>query len=297
MIALLAAALAAPDAPAAKPSAKAPEEVTLAAPPFETHGFSKREKDVAFYSEHFAGRLTANGIQVITTQQISTVREMEKLRQLAGCPATSADCIIEMGHMLGAVGVVRGTLAKVGETFQVDVRVYNSSDGKVIAARSANARTSEALLRALDLLAVETAGLVKAAFGIKTPEPVKPKPPPVADTPPPKPLGPPPPPPMDLRPIAWVPAVAGLVGLAGGGICLGLAQGERAKLEGGNPSLSQAMEIRNRGELLGSIGIGAAAGGGLALLTAGALRLFGAPGTAVSIAPAPSGVTVEVKLP
>jgi len=287
-----------PAAPAA-----APEDLTLAAPPFETHGFSKKDKDVSFYSEHFASRLSANGLQVITPQQIASVKEMDKLRQLAGCSATSPDCIIELGHMLGAQGVVRGTLAKVGDLFQVDVRVYNSSDGKVVTARSVSARSNEGLVRALDLLAVEIAAQVKKGFGV-----VEPPKQPTGDTnpktvtltpPPPAPVAPPPPPPLDLRTVAWAPAAGGLVvGLAGGGLLV-LSQLARTELAGGGPHYNDAVALRQRGELMGDIGTGLVIAGGAGLLVGGGLRFFGAPRppAAVKVSPTPGGAMLEVTFP
>lgn len=299
-LALLAAA---PDTkpPAAKPPSAGPEDLTLAAPPFETHGFSKKDKDVSFYSEHFASRLSANGLQVITPQQISSVKEMDKLRQLAGCPATSADCIIELGHMLGAQGVVRGTLAKVGEIFQVDVRVYQASDGKVVAARSVSARSNEGLIRALDQLALEISTQVKKAFGVVTP--VEPPPPPPPDDRNKKvvlaPPAPPPPPPLNLRAVAWAPAATGLaVGVIGGGLLV-LAQFDRMQLLNGTPTLNDAQNIKTRGELLASTGTGLAVAGGVGLAIAGGFYLFGAPKTttAVTVSPGPAGAMLEVRFP
>ncbi|HYV48889.1 MAG TPA: hypothetical protein VFA20_28715 [Myxococcaceae bacterium] len=287
----------------AAPTTAPPEDVTLAAPPFETHGFSKKDKDVSFYSEHFASRLSANGVQVITPQQIASVKEMDKLRQLAGCPATSADCIIELGHMLGAQGVVRGTLAKVGDLFQVDVRVYNSSDGKVVVARSVSTRSNEGLVRALDLLAVEIAAQVKKGFGVAEPPPppdggkktvtLTPPPPPVPVAPP------PPPPPLDLRTVAWAPALGGVVaGVAGGGLLV-LSQLARSDLAGGGPTYDKAVALRQRGELMGDIGTGLVIAGAAGLAVGGGLRFFGAPKSpaTVKVSPTPGGATLEVKFP
>jgi TolB-like protein len=273
-------------ADAKAPDAKPPEEVTLAAPPFETHGFAKNV-DVSFYSEHFASRLSANGLQVITPQQVTTVKEMDKLRELTGCAATSADCIIELGRLLGAQGVMRGTLAKVGETLQVDVRVYQASDGKVLSSRSVSTKSNETLVRALDLMAVEIATQVKAAFGIKTVEAPRPKRPP------------PPPPGPDLRAVAWAPSAGGLVAGVGGAALLVLAQGARSQLKTGTPTFTQAQEIRKRGEMEASFGTGLVVAGGVGMVTAGVFALFFGPSdnTAVSVSPGPAGVTLEVKLP
>jgi len=283
-------------APAPAPAQTKPEDVTLAAPPFDA-AQKMPKKDMPYYSEHFAQRLTTHGIQVITTQQITTVREMEKLRQLAGCPATSADCIIELGHMLGAQGVVRGTIAKVGELYQVDVRVYQSSDGKVIAARSASARSSESLIRALDQVAVETAGLVKAAFAPPKPvEEVKPPPPPPLLAPAPI-AAPPPPKPIDLRGLAWLPGALGVAAGAGSGIFFGLAQGKRTELEGGELVYDSAVTARATGETYARAGTGLAIGAGAALALGGAMYLFGAPRSSVSVTPAPSGAKLEVRFP
>ena len=289
-LALLAAA---PDSPASKSNQAQLEDVTLAAPPFEA-AQKMPKKDVTYFSDHFAQRLTANGVQVITTEKITSVREMEKLRQLAGCPATSADCIIELGHMLGAVGVLRGTIAKVGELYQVDVRVYQSSDGKVIAARSASARSSEGLVRALDQLATETAAAVKAAFA-----PAKPQEKPLLMPPPPPLVQPvaPAPRPLDLRTSAWIPATAGIVAGVGSVGCFGVSQYMRYLIATGEPaSLDDANGLADQGKILGWVGTGL----GAAAVVAGgtwALFAFTGPKSSVTVTPAPAGVKVEVKFP
>ena len=290
-LALLAAA---PDSPASKSNQAQLEDVTLAAPPFEA-AQKMPKKDVTYFSDHFAQRLTANGVQVITTEKITSVREMEKLRQLAGCPATSADCIIELGHMLGAVGVLRGTIAKVGELYQVDVRVYQSSDGKVIAARSASARSSEGLVRALDQLATETAAAVKATFA-----PAKPQEKPPLLMPPPPPLvqkSPAAPRPLDLRAAAWIPATAGIVAGVGSLGCFGVSQYMRHQIATGEPNnIDDANRLADQGQILGWVGTGLAAAAGIAGGT-WALFAFTGPRSSVTVTPAPAGVKVEVKFP
>jgi len=291
----LALLLAAPAAPAKPPAP--PQDVSLAAPPFEAHKVPK--KDAAYFSEHFAQRLAANGIQVITPQQVTSVREMEKLRQLVGCPETSADCLIELGHMLGAQGVLRGTLGKVGESFLVDVRVYQASDGKVISARSVQAKTTEALVRALDQMATEVAAELKAVL--------LPKPPPsplaekekekerekekiVIAVPPP----PPPPRPIDWRGMAWIPGAVGLAAGGAGGYFFFDAEAQRAKLNAGDIYLAEAQAARASGERSAVIGTALAVTGGALLVGAGAMFLFGAPRGPVSVTPTPTGVKMEV---
>jgi hypothetical protein len=204
-----------------------------------------------------------------------------------------------MGHMLGAQGVVRGTLAKVGESFQVDVRVYQASDGKVIATQSVSARNSEGLVRALDLMAVEISRQVKKAFGVKEPEPEKRV---VVTTPtppllPPTPAPPPPPPPLDLRTVAWAPAVGGIAAAAIGGGLLGFAQYERGQVSGGTLYFDKALEARRLGELSASVGTGLLVAGGVALAVGAGFRFLGAPQTAVTVSPGPAGATLEVRFP
>ena len=292
----------APAGPAPARPEVALDDLTLAAPPFDAHKVPRKE--AAYFSEHFNQQLAAHGVQVISPQQVTSVREMEKLRQLVGCPETSADCIIELGHVLGAQGVLRGTLGKVGDSFLVDVRVYQASDGKVISAKSATARTGEALVRALDTLAEETAREVKAAFAPPKPKTSPPEeiktttvlplpPPPPPPKPKPKPI---PPRPFDWRVLSWVPAVAGAAAGGASAYYLADAEGHRATLRGGTQTMEDALRIRTEGERSAAIGTGLAVGAGAALAGAAALFLFGHP-AGVTVTPAPSGVKVEVKLP
>jgi TolB-like protein len=276
------------------------EGITVVVPPFDSLNVPKKE--AAYFSEHFTQRVAAKGIQVISGQQITSVKEIARMRELLGCAESSAACIIDLGQMLGAQGVLRGTIARFGESYQVDVRVYQASDGKVLVARSGRAKGTEALLRALEELSRETADALKAALGPKPPPPPPPPPPkpepPVTAKPAPAPP-PPPPPPPDLRRWSWIPASVGVAAGAGSGVFLFLSSANRGLLEEGQVVFSKAEQARREGEMQAQIAAGLAAGAGAALLTAGAMFLMPGAGASapVSVQAGPSGVAVRVELP
>lgn len=274
------------------------EGITLAAPPFDSLKVPKKE--AAYFSEHFTQRLAAKGIQVISPQQITSVKEIGRMRELLGCPESSTQCIIDLGQMLGAQGVLRGTIALFGDTYQVDIKVYQASDGKVLVARSARAKGDEALLRALEELARETASSLQEALGLKPATPPPLTPPPKPEVPvaaiPAAPKGPPPPPP--LRGWSVIPAAVVVAAGVGSGIFFLQSQGNRGLLEGGTLRLPDAEAARAAGEQQALIGTGLAAGAGLALAAAGVMFFLpGAEPALTSIQAGPSGLAVTVAWP
>jgi hypothetical protein len=276
--------------------------VTLAAPRFEVLNLS--EKEGAYFSDHFGSRLTAQGVQLISPQQVTSVRELAKVRSLIGCPEVNAECIVELGHLLGAQAVVRGTMGLFGETYQVDVRVYAASDGRAIVSRSARARGPDALLRALEELALETAAAVKRELLPQPPEPppppappppraTAPVEPPIAATPAAPPASPP-----DLRLWAAVPAALGVAALGFGGYSFMESYRRWDDLRAGITPRGEVDSASQQGKAYQDRAILFGAGGAAALaLSAGLLFLLPSGAPAVAVGPDRVQVTIGGRWP
>jgi TolB-like protein len=192
-----------------------------------------------FFALHLSSALRTRGLSVITSQDIATLLGVERQKLLLGCGEDSSTCMVELGSALGAQLVLTGSLAKLETSYQVNLRVLQSADGKVVAQETVRAQTQEALLSALD----------DAAFSIS--RQLEPKaPPPTA------------------RSLSWIPfVVAGLAAVASG-VGFGLAWSTSDELERRlmpGVTLSELTPVVRRGQTLettgwASMGVAVAAG-------------------------------------
>lgn len=142
--------------------AASPGSVRIAAPTLNMVGV---KSDLAgFYSDHLAQRLSAEGLFVISAADIKAVLTQERQKQLLGCADDKADsCAVEMGNALGADAVLSGTVAKIEDVYQVDLKVVSAVNAKPLALYSGRAQGDKALLDELDKAAKKLADQLKAA--------------------------------------------------------------------------------------------------------------------------------------
>jgi hypothetical protein len=136
--------------------------ITLAAPDFNTANVSA--ETARFCAEHLATELTARGVRVITSREISSVLGMERQRQLLGCSDSSTSCLTELSDALGADGLLLGDLGRVGKRFQLNVRVVRAGGDGVITSLSVPIASEDDLLPELTKAAGRLAGDLKAAL-------------------------------------------------------------------------------------------------------------------------------------
>jgi hypothetical protein len=245
------------------------------------------EKMASFYSEHLAQQLVFQGLKVTTAKEVQTILGHERQKQLMGCAETSSNCIAEIANALGVDGIVMGDLAKLGKTFQLNVKVVAAIDGKRMAGFSARVSSEEDLLAELDKGAKEMAAELKAAQKPAPPGPPAPvaaKPPDAASSPPPAQEVTGAKPSSGRRTWGWVGVGAGAALTIGGSLALLQAKNNHdALISPSKPlTLSEATVFKQSGELfqtLGWVGIGA----GVAGVAAGTYLLLTAPSE-----PAPS---------
>ncbi len=127
----------------------------------------------------------------------------------------------------------------------------------------------------------------------ETPSPVEP-PPPAVTAPPREPevvsVG-------NSRSRALIPAIAGGVLLAAGGVSYGLARGEQSKLRGDDPGLvtrADAHASASRGKTLQTVGLGLAGAGVVGLGVAAGMYLLGGPSQPMALSVSTDGTSAFV---
>jgi hypothetical protein len=225
----------------------------------------------AFYLESLARDLRANGLAVITSDDIAATLGLERQRQLLAC-SDGSNCLAELGNALGCGGIVVVSLAKLDATLTATVRIVSALDGRVLTEVLVEspsqrgfvdelARGARALALALQPAPELTAGHSRAL-------------------------------PLTL-------GIAGLAVAAAGGVSLGLAYATSAQLDGelklaglgGNANaLARTGKLE---QLLGWVGLGV---GAAALLSAIIVWVADAPRAPVLgfvFTPAGGAITLE----
>lgn len=84
----------------------------------------------AFFLEATAKALRAEGVSVVTADDIAAVLGLERERQLLGCSEVS--CLAELGNALGCDGIVVAAVARLDGSLHGSLRVVSSRDGQVL---------------------------------------------------------------------------------------------------------------------------------------------------------------------
>lgn len=248
-----------------------------------------------FYTQHLAQRLAVEGLQVVTSRDISALVGLERQQQLLGCDEQqSSNCMAELAGALGVDGVILGDIARIGPVYQLNVRVMAAGNGRPLSAYSAQVRQEELLLDELaraashiatDLLppkpvAVVEQPTVAAAVPVET----------VAKPP----VG------RALKGYAWIPAVVGGA-LAATSVVFQLGASERHfQLTGESaPAINPAVGTRLAEEGVSAQRNAAITGAAAALTLGVSAAVFlgafdSAPGAAVGLQLAPQGAALAV---
>lgn len=240
--------------------------IKVAAARFNAVDVSEGRAD--FYTEHFADRLADEGVDVVTPREVQTLLGLERQKVLLGCNEMTSSCLAEIGSALGVDGIVLGDVAKVGDGYQMNVKVISAVNGRRYSAKSAKVPTEGALLEALTLAAKQIAvdlsrelekplGAKRVSDDIVVTEKVAAVEPSAA------------------KKLWWLPVVAGVAIGAGGGVGLGIAESNRARLVSEDLSPQEAQALLSSGQTartLGWVGVGvgaAAIGTGVLMLVLG----------------------------
>lgn len=226
----------------------------------------------AALSEAVTNHVASTGyFQVTGAREVQTLISVERQKQLAGCSDENANCFAELAGALGARFVLRGTLAKLGDSWQLTLQMLDSEVGKTLGRSTRLASSLEALRAVLPWAVADATGT------------------------------PPPPRPSNVASYSLI--LAGALAVAGGGVVgyQALSQEERiaAELEVGRSQtdvLRPASFYRDEAQRLTlekNISVGVV-GGGAALLALGALLyqrdpVSDASGSSVALTPTHSG--------
>ena len=74
-----------------------------------------------------AGEVARRGIfSVVSSSDIATLLGAERQKQLLGCPEEAQSCLTELTDALGARFIMSGTLARLGESYQLTLQTLDS---------------------------------------------------------------------------------------------------------------------------------------------------------------------------
>lgn len=245
----------------------------LAATGFQRAGLSPEVARLV--EDALVNRLVATRAVLVTTQaDVAAALGLERQRQLLGCSDESTSCLAELAGALGVDGVLTGSIGRVGDRFQLNVKVTSARDARTLFVYASPALESEGrLLDEAGVAARAIADHFEALPGAR------------AD-----------------RATGWAPwllAGAGAAVAVTGGLFAGLAAGDLAALRTGElPTGATPETVRDQGQLRQGLALGLLAGGGLALLS-GALWKALAPGAPVeaSLGVEPGGASALVRVP
>lgn len=137
-----------------------------------TVGFSQvglSEEQASFFAEHFSVQLAAvdeSYVRITTQRDMAALLGVEKQKQLLGCADEQSSCMAELAGALGADGLVSGQVARVGKSYQVNVKVLAADGSRTLYLHSSKLlATEEELLEELNATAVKAVAKLRAELG------------------------------------------------------------------------------------------------------------------------------------
>lgn len=245
-------------------------------------------KLVQFYSEHLAQQLGYAGVQVTTQDQMTAVLGLERQKALLGCD--EASCAAELAGALGVDGLLSGDVAKVIDTYQINVKVIAANDARVLASYAARTDDEEAVL---NILTTAARALAKELYPKLERGPA---PEPVAANVVTK--G------ASVQRLAWIPAAAGVALIVVGVVTRVMAESAWSTLHpapGATVMLSDATTAAATGKNLQLWSTVALAGGVACAAAAAAMFLFGGERSSlhagIAVDPGGAAVVLAGRLP
>ncbi|MBS1152032.1 MAG: hypothetical protein H6Q89_3730 [Myxococcaceae bacterium] len=123
-----------------------PASIKLASPGISSVNVTPELQN--FVTDHLNQHLVLAGVDVLSSSQVAAVVGLERQKQLLGCSSNN-ECIAEFANALGVDGLLLGSLAKFGATYQLDVRVAASTDARNLATVSIRVPDESGLLDAI----------------------------------------------------------------------------------------------------------------------------------------------------
>jgi hypothetical protein len=273
-------------------AASAPPPFKLASAGFTHVGLS--DAQAAFFAEHFSSKLAEDErVRVSTPKDLAALLGVERQKQLLGCSSDGSSCVAELAGALGADGIVVGQVAKVGKSYQLNVKILRADGTRTLFVHSSKLLATEedvveelndvagkATDRVVELLRSEaSAGVPQGEVSVSAGGPARP---------------------------LWkllVPVGLGVAALGASAVFFVIAAGQWAKL---NDSANwatlppdEALALRNSGMTNVTVGT-VLAGVGVAAVISGVvwyLRSSDTPAVSFFVGPGQGGLLVQGALP
>ncbi|NOZ04721.1 MAG: hypothetical protein GXO92_09025 [FCB group bacterium] len=145
------------------------EKLPIAVLTLEGKGVSPNEAEIL--TERLRSALVQNGrYQVVERSQMEAVLEEQGFQQ-TGC--TTNECLVQAGLILGVVQMVGGTVGRLGNSYTIDIRLFDVESTQIVKAVSRNYQGEiDQLLNIMPEIAEQLAGV-----GRSPSEPAKATPP------------------------------------------------------------------------------------------------------------------------
>lgn len=102
------------------------------------------------FTDAITAEVQARGFfDVISSRDVQTLLGVERQRQLLGCADDATSCMAELSGALGARFVLTGSLAKLGDAFQLTLSTLDSQKAQPIGRATRIAKSLDALRAAL----------------------------------------------------------------------------------------------------------------------------------------------------
>ncbi len=114
---------------------------------------------VTVIGEAVATELAHQGIyDVVTAAEIASLIGLERQKQLLGCAEDGASCMAELGNALGAKLILNGSLAKLGELYQLNLQAIDAGTAQVVGRASFLSKDIEEIRAGLPFLVARATG-------------------------------------------------------------------------------------------------------------------------------------------
>ena len=243
---------------AAAPAATPVRQLKLATVGFSQVGLS--DAQAAFFSEHFSlqlSKIDQKNLRVATPKDMAAVLGIERQKQLLGCSDDQSSCMAELAGALGADGLVTGQIAKVGQSYQLNLKILAADGSRTLFQNSSELLSSEeALIGELNAVALAAAESLREQGLLVRP----------------------PPQPASRNKLKLLPGLLGVAGVALGSVAFANAASRYARLTDmtmWGPDYDAARASSDRDDGKQSVALGTVfAVAGLVILTATLLWFF-----------------------
>lgn len=121
---------------------------SIAALPLQT--VNVPDKVATFALEHLSERLGQLHLKVVTPSEIQALLGLERQKQLIGCTEEASSCTAELADALGADASLVGTMAKLGETIELSIKIISNRGGARLAGFTQRVQKEADLFEVMD---------------------------------------------------------------------------------------------------------------------------------------------------